>query len=46
MKRILIVMQLQDFEYIKLEEVWKIVFAFPFQEKITDIWKLLLGAVL
>ena len=39
-------MQLQDFEHIKLEEVWKIVSAFPFQEKITDIWKQVLGAVL
>ena len=28
------------------KEVWKIVFVFPFYEKITDTWKQLLGAVL
>ena len=39
MKKILILLQLQDFERIKLRGGMKIVSVFPFYIKITDIWK-------
>ena len=46
MKRILNLMQLQDFKRIKLRGGVKIVSVFPFFEKITDNRKQPLGAVL